>query len=385
MKTTRTTNYRYGRLPLHIIPILVWLATVACVVMLFRHRSQRFEVIGIAQAQVHDVGTNIRARLISVPVQLFDKVSRGDTVAVLNTVLDDEHLEAELATISAEIQHLVAESGAMRNAYIAEVDNRRSEWVAERRAFTSDVVTARLRILELTTLLEKDRMMLEDRELDIKGFIIQDRLQTDDTALYELQKFKVRRDALAKKVEENERLLIQSRQELKEAIGRQDEFVKNNKPYLASSDETAQDLMLKATKVLERQMNELQERRVELVLKAPCDGFVSSIDNQIGEIGILPDFPVLSITEENPSSIIAHASKDLVGRIAIGKPVELIKDSEPPQIARSQVTYIGPRVEQIPIRLWRNPNIAQWGQPILMKIPPGLKLLPGETVGIRGL
>jgi hypothetical protein len=38
----------------------------------------------------------------------------------------------------------------------------------------------------------------------------------------------------------------------------------------------------------------------------------------------------------------------------------------------------------MPQRLWRNPNIPQWGRPVLIDIPPGLSLVPGEVVGIRG-
>jgi multidrug resistance efflux pump len=171
---------------------------------------------------------------------------------------------------------------------------------------------------------------------------------------------------------------------LKEAIDRQDEFVKNNKPYLASSDETAQDLMLKATKVLEHRMNELNARREKLVLKSPFDGIVSQIQGRVGET-VLAGGAILTIAEDKPREIIAYASEDQARQIQKGTAVELIKTSEPAQIAKSEVTYLGPNIDQMPVRLWRNPNIPQWGRPILMKIPPGLKLLPGETVGIRGL
>ena len=36
-------------LHLHVLPILVWLGAVAWVVVLFHHRTQRFEVLGTAQ------------------------------------------------------------------------------------------------------------------------------------------------------------------------------------------------------------------------------------------------------------------------------------------------------------------------------------------------
>lgn len=384
MKAVVVKGCRRGSLRLHILPIMVWVAAVVGVFVLFRHRSQRFEVLGLAQRQVRQIAATCRGRLKSVPVQLFEKVSQGDTIAVLDTVLDDEHLGAELATISAEIQHLVAESNAIRSAYVAEVDNRRSEWVAEQRAFTSDVVAANLRVLELMAVLENDRMALEALELNIKSFIAQHYSEADDAELYELQKLKAGRNTLPKKIEENERLLEKFRQQLKEATDRRDEFVKSHRPQVGTPDEAAQDLILKAVKVLERQMNELNVRHEELVLKSPVDGVVNQIQGRVGE-AVLPGAAIVTIVEDKPRLIITYAREDQVNLIRKGTGVKLIKESEPAQIALSKVSYIGPIVEQMPVRLWQNPNIPQWGRPILIEIPPGLKLVPGEVVGIRGL
>ena len=64
--------------------------------------------------------------------------------------------------------------------------------------------------------------------------------------------------------------------------------------------------------------------------------------------------------------------------------VELVKKSEPVKTVKSQVAYVGPAVELVPQRLWRNQTIPQWGRPILIRVPPGLQLIPGELVGVRG-
>jgi hypothetical protein len=74
-----------------------------------------------------------------------------------------------------------------------------------------------------------------------------------------------------------------------------------------------------------------------------------------------------------------------IGYIKKGMPVELVKSRSPAQIARSKIADIGPTIELMPQRLWRSPMIPQWGMPVLIGIPPGLELIPGEVVGIRGL
>ena len=372
------------RFRLRLLPIVVWLGAVACVVGLFSRRAARFEVLGIAQVQVHQIAATCDGRLKSVPVQLFQKVSVGDTVAILDTVLDDEPIEAELATIDAEIKHLDAQLHELRKHYEAEIHTRRSEWNAEDRAFTADITAADTYILELEAVLESDRMTLQDLELDIESLMTQERLQTDDTAFYELQKLRVNYDSLAKKIAKDEEELEEYRKKLTAAEDRRVDF-NDWYPRPGTTYEEAKDVILKATKALEQRKNELQVRLEELVLKAPCDGFVSQIRGMVGEAA-LAGVPILTIAEDKPRQIIAYVSEDQVHLIREGMAVEVIKDSEPEWIAPDQkITYVGPAVEQMPIRLWRNPAIPQWGRPILIDIPPGLKLVPGEVVGIRGL
>ncbi len=126
--------------------------------------------------------------------------------------------------------------------------------------------------------------------------------------------------------------------------------------------------------------------REKLELTAPIDGVVSQIMHWPGE-AILASEPILTITEIKPTEIIAYAVEGQVNQIQKGMAVELIikNESKKIEIASSQITYIGPAVEQLPPRLWRNQNIPEWGRPFLIKAPPQLKLITGEVVGIRRL
>ena len=65
--------------------------------------------------------------------------------------------------------------------------------------------------------------------------------------------------------------------------------------------------------------------------------------------------------------------------------VELVKSNRPEQVAVSQVVHVGPVIELMPERLWQNPNLPRYGLPVLIRIPPGMELVPGELVGVRGL
>ena len=112
MKTISPTSY-LSRLCRHILPVTVWICVVVCIAALFVRRTQRFEVLGIAQGQVRQVAASCTGRLTSIPVQLFDQVSLGDEVAVVDTILDNEQpqeqLQAQIDTIEAEIKHLASQ------------------------------------------------------------------------------------------------------------------------------------------------------------------------------------------------------------------------------------------------------------------------------------
>jgi len=371
---------------LHLLPIVVWLAVVACVVGLFFYRTQRFEVLGIARGEVRQIAATCTARLTNITVQLFDEVKKDQTLAVLDTVLDNENLpevvQAQLATISAETERLGAELVATKNKLAADAVNMDNSRIADQRRFNVDVENARLQILQLQLTIETDRLSLEGLKLNSKIFVLQNRPDINDSASYELKKLKLQCDTLAKRIQENEHLLEQAKRDLGQAQQRHDEFAQRQPQH--PSVENALEVIRKAIQVQERRMRELTVQRAPLELKSPFDGVVSLIQRRPGETVRAGD-PIMTLAETKPTEIVAYATEMQADMVREQMVVELVKRTEPAQIASSQVIYVGPTVEQMPQRLWRNPNIPQYGRPILVKIPPKFELIPGELVGIRGL
>ncbi len=391
MKMISLISY-LSRLRRHILPILVWLCVLAAVVGLFTRRLQRFEVLGIAQGQVRQIAANCTGRLKSVPVQLFEQVSLGQPVAVVDTIVDNEQpraqLQAQLSVILAEIEHLTAQLVPTQDDLLAEKADRENTRLSDSRRFSVDVENARLEILRLRAQIETDKIMLEDLALEVQT--VQELLAQEAVAPYELQKANVQYETLATKIEENEQLLEQAKAALKQTQQRWDEYAQYEPHH--PSVEDALDVIRKAIKIQERRMDELLVQiealvpRESLKLTAPIDGVVSQIQHWPGE-AVLAGESILTIAEVKPTEIIAYAVEDRVNQIQKGMVVELVKKSEPKkiEIARSQIIYIGPVVEQLPARLWRNPNVPEWGRPFLVKAPPQMKLIIGEVVGIRRL
>lgn len=389
MKRIDIRGYPF-RLRHHILPVVVWLFAVFCVVGLFSRRTQRFEVLGIAQSRVVQISANCPARLVNVPVSLFDKVTEGQTLAVINTVLDNEQprgrLQAQLATVLAEIEHLTAQLVPTQDSLAAEKTDRQVNRIIDSRRFSVDVENARLDILRLKALIETDRITLKDLALEVK--ITEELLRQEVVASYELQKTQAQYDTLAKKISENEQLLTQANTALEQAIQRRDEYFQHE-PHQPSV-EGVLDVVRKAIRVQERRMDEvlLQIEALDvnqaIELKAPFDGVISQILRRSTE-AVLAGEPILTLTESGPTEIVAYVSEVQVNNVREGMEVELIKSSEPARIIRSRITYVGPIVEQLPVRLWQSPNLPQWGRPFLIEAPPEIELVTGEVIGIRKL
>jgi multidrug resistance efflux pump len=375
------------RLNMHIMPVLVWLLAVITIVGLFQQRAQRFEVVGIAQSNSVNVASTCDGRLKSMPVQLFEEVKKGQILAVIDTVLDNEQLKAELQAeqniLLADIDRLTVELNSAHRVYEANIQDRRSDWIAQNRTFTADIVNAKLNVLTIEASLKPDQIRLENLKLNNKIYLSQDNRINTNAIPYELKKIRLEYDELAKKVESNQQLLDQAKIELGQAEQRRKEYHANYSEF-ASTDEQAEEVVLKSVNVLEKKIDRLWVQREDLVLRAPFDGIVRQLAGKTGE-AVSAGTPILTLAETTPSEILAYADQSPSNQIAEAMEVELVRNSDPPQIARSHVIHLGPAIEQLPNRLWRNPNVPQWGRPFLVEIPAGMELIPGELVGIRKL
>ena len=392
MKKKPSTGYLLGRLNLRrCLPVLVWLGALLCVIGLFLQRSRRFQVLGLAQGQVYEVAATCTGRLKSVPVGLFDKVQQGQIVAILDTVLDNEHprdeLQARRATILAEIEHLGAQLIPTQEALLSSAANLETSRAGDMRRFLVDVENTKLQILQLKILIATDRITLEDLAMEVK--IAQELLNEDAIVPYELQKVQVQYNTLAKKLGENEHLLKQAESDYEQAQQRRDEFVRRQLQH--PSVDAALDVIHKEIQVQERLMDEVSAQlaalkmREALELKTPLGGVVSQIQRWPGEVVDVNE-PILTIAQLRATEVVAYTDEDQVDGIREGMAVEIVKSSaQNGQSARSQIVSVGPTVMQKPVQLWRNPNIPERGRPFVVKVPPQMKLIIGERVGIRTL
>ena len=391
----------------HAVPVVVWLVAVGAVVWLFHQRAQQFEAVGIARGQVRQVAASCAGRIKEVKIPLFSPVKAGQPLVIVDTVADNELVEeaklrTELAAAAAEVESLGAQLIPTQELLRVEAASLQSRRENSWRRFEVDVDSARLRILELRATIASDRITLDDLAMQVK--VSQKLVEEDAMVPYEAQRIKGQHDSLLKKIQENERLLEQTMVSLRQTEQRRDAFVAQELPR--QSEDAALEAIRKQIGVQEAVVKGLIEQlaawkaRREVKLTSPIDGVTIPIHGQrndtllqrpgeelwrqAGEVVNAGD-PILAVAETEPTEIVMYVNEQQLGNLQKGMPVELAKALTPADVVESQVAEIGPTIELMPQRLWLNPAIPQWGLPVLIRIPPGLSLLPGEIVRIRGL
>jgi multidrug resistance efflux pump len=406
MKRMSPKSHHFGRLNMRVIPVLVWLAAVITVVGLFAHRARRFEALGIVQGQVRQISLSCIGRVKSVPVELFEKVNKGQILAVMDTIPDNEkqlseaELKAQLAAIIVERERLTAQLTETKEQLLADKAGREANRIEQKRRFAIDVDNIRLQILGLKATIASDQIQLRDLEMEVK--IVGGLLKRGAVERYEFQKTKVQYESLARKIKENELVLKQAQINLEHTLSREKEYAEYQLYQPSTNDvlEAIQKSIEAQEYLMERALEQYKalQSRESVELKAPFDGVVIPIPLQANETPragekmirragevVAAGEPILTIIESQPSEIIAYVTEAQANRIQEGMEIEIIKVSEPAQTAHSRITYVGPAVEQMPMRWWRNPNIPQWGRPFRVEAPAQMNLTIGEKVGIRRL
>ncbi|MEN6576058.1 MAG: hypothetical protein ABFD90_06930 [Phycisphaerales bacterium] len=391
----------------HAVPVVVWLGAVATVGWLFNEKSASFQMVGIAQSEVRQVASDCTARIMDVHVNLFEPVTAGQTLAILNTVPASEltteaELQGQVATAAAEIERLMASLIPTQDQLRADEAALQNSHADNVRRFAVDAEAAKLHAIQVQTQIASEEINLNTLAVQLQ---VTEKLVEEKVVVpLELELIKVQHDSTVKKIKEYQAELEQAQADQVEAERRRDEFASQQLPQQSVDD--ALEAIRKEAKVQEELIKGLRAQiavfktRTAVELKSPIDGVVIPISGKANEVllkrqgeetirrageVVAAGDPILAVAQTQPTEIIAYANEQQVGFLESDMTVELVKMRYPAQIAQSRVLSIGPTIELVPQRLWRSPTIPQWGRPVVIEIPQGLTVIPGELLGIRGL
>lgn len=376
---------RNRRLLSRVLPVLVWIVSLCFVVLLFKQQSARVELKGIAFSYEQVINTTETGYLRSIPVTLYQEVKKGDTLAIIkeNTVAREEYINASLQaqrnTAEAELERLKAELEAAEDRMLIDQFEQKNEITAMERRLAVDLERTRLEVLEIKSQLEPDKLTLKDLEVEIE--IVKSLIKDRAAEEYELQRVQAQHDILKEKVSQTEHLLAQAQKNYESAQLRKDEFDQSVPLSPELSDKELAPIR-KAILVQENKIVELIKQRDIIVLTAPFDGIINTLNYKAGQTVVRGD-AIMTIIKPTPEFITAWVRQKDMERFSQNIKVKVVSHSSNHQSFVSQISHISPSVEMIPQRLWQNPSIPEWGRVIQIPIQPNFVCSHNEIVGIR--
>jgi multidrug resistance efflux pump len=358
------------------LPVIVWSVCAVLCVVLLTSRARSFQYIGLAQAPQYEISADANGRIDTLVVGLFQDVQAGEVVATL----DESQVLASIATSNARIGKLQADLEAARARVLSGSGSGLADVNADLRRFQIDEEDRRLSALRLRVVIESDevelnRLRLEvnrNRELLAEGIVGQSFFETIEAA----------HAVVSTRLTENKILLAQTEQEFQVARQRRADYERELAVVPASEPMLAP--LQQAISVEAARLGEIQALRKGLVLRSPVDGRVSQILGRRGQ-AVVPGEPLLTISERTVSEIVAYLAESDGLRVEEQQPVRLVSHTRPGSVSESVVLRVSPGIEMMPQRLWRNPQVADYGRAVVIAPQPAMHLTPGETIEVRFL
>jgi hypothetical protein len=139
--------------------------------------------------------------------------------------------------------------------------------------------------------------------------------------------------------------------------------------------------------VQEQELKLLEAQLAPVSLTAPIDAVVSIVHRRGGE-NVLAGEPIVTLSALRGDRVVAFLRQPLNLEPTTNTLVEVRSRSLERAIGQGRVVAVGTQMEPILPQLLpgrSNPNVPEYGLPILVSLPPEVPARPGEIVDLRPL
>jgi multidrug resistance efflux pump len=337
-------SQRWREFRIQVLPFVLFMGTLVGIVYLWKAYVQPVGVIGAAETNLVNV-TCLQDGLISeLFVERFQSVTTGQVIAVVvNT--DPELVRAQIESAQADIKVLAARNNA---------DVQRTEQAYFE--FRQDLFTRQVeqRVDQVNWILASNDFRRAETQFK-QGIGREDDVDATRAKL----------DAYAASIDERGKQLVDLERSLADLGGKD-----------KSADAAAFD------DAIEKKAKELELMLKPSTLRSPINGMVSMVHHVPGE-RILRGMPVVSISDPETRRIIGYVRQPVTVVPTTNDFVQITTRSNPRTVARGRVLRVGAQLEPInPALLAADSKRVEVGLPILVEIPPGIRLVPGEYVNL---
>lgn len=133
---------------------------------------------------------------------------------------------------------------------------------------------------------------------------------------------------------------------------------------------------------IKARIDEVEETMKPVKLRAPMAGVISTIYHRTGE-RVVRGVPILTITAHHSDRIVGYMRQPINQRPTTNDTVVVRSRTQKRQVGNAKILRVGSQMELInPALLSTDSNRVEVGLPIMVELPSGMKLVPGEFVDL---
>lgn len=336
-------SQRWREFRIQVLPFVVFIATLVAIVYLWRSIVQPTGMIGFVETNQVFVASLQDGLISEVYVQRFQEVKKDQPLCVVAKT-DPELIAATIASAKAELMVTLARSDI-------------------------DIVRGRMSLQQLVgdLLIQKTTQAAKHADLIYaQTNLVSSEALRNQGVLGELQY----QAALAR------------RDSLRAEIDARDKYITDLEKSLDSfktKDDSIKPTILEAVQAKQR---ELELALKPSLIKAPFDGMISIIHHQAGE-KVLRGSPLITISSPNSTQIIGYVRQPIQRHPKVGDEVRVTTRTTPRIYAPATILKVGAQLEPLnPGLLSAETKRMEVGLPVVISLPTGLGLFPGEFVDI---
>ncbi|MEP7322178.1 MAG: HlyD family efflux transporter periplasmic adaptor subunit [Saprospiraceae bacterium] len=319
-----------------------WIYLVALITLLWilpriKKKVQFSEAFyGIAENQIRNYNRSNDVIIESIRVRLGQNVKTGDTLMTFQAKnlffkKEDLYSSSRLVDINKKADQF-------------QIKQNIDKWEEQKKIITS------------TYLVKKNKLLAQKKLSDSLSRLVTNHPTAD-------KKYEMEINAL------NEMMQVELA-ELDHKISELQSFFKLS-PDLASEKQSN----------IRTEISRLQEQEKDLTLIADMDGLIGQLDVQRGD-PVASYQSLVKIYSSHPNLVTSYISENFIGSVTTTDSVIIESISMPGYQLVGKILNLGARVNALPDRLKKIPEIKAWGREVQIEIPQDNKLIQGEKVKV---
>jgi multidrug resistance efflux pump len=337
---------RWREFRIQVLPLIIFLCVLAAVMFLWRNFVAPSGIVGEVEAIKADVISLQDGRLVRLDVDRFEQVTAGQEIGVVEASSAD-FVKASIGAVETDLRVLDTR---------IDLDRHRNE--QSYHEFERDMYTEQIQ-------LAADQASLKRASNDF--WRAQQSLNhTPPTISEEVYD-------LAKGTYETLQAAVETRTK---AIENTKAALEKLRVLISAEEQNPVEDAIKA------KIKEVEEELKPTILRAPMTGVISMIYHRANE-RVVRGAPILTITAQYSDRIVGYMRQPINVRPTTNDTVVVRTRTQKRQYATAKILRVGSQMELInPALISTDSNRVEVGLPILVELPSGMTLVPGEFVDL---